>query len=283
MSKSVTIGIIGGSGLYVMEGLTNLDERSISTPFGDPSSPIKSGTLNGQNLLFLPRHGLGHRLSPTHINFRANIYALKQLGATHVISVSAVGSMKEHLHPRDVVIIDQFIDLTKHRASSFFEEGIAGHVSMADPVCGSLRDILVHAATTCTDRVVDGGTYLCMEGPQFSSRAESYLYRSWGVDVIGMTNATEAKLAREAGLCYATIAMVTDYDCWHEEEDDVTVSNVLENLQKNADLAKELIRNAVQNIEPKPCSCCDSARHAIITNPNAISSPIREKLNFLFS
>jgi 5'-methylthioadenosine phosphorylase len=275
-----TIGIIGGSGLYQMEGLTGVDEVHVDTPFGKPSDAIIMGTLGDLRLAFLPRHGRGHRLTPTEIPFRANLYALKKLGCEWVISVSAVGSMKEHIHPGDVVIVDQFIDRTKHRASTFFGDGCVAHISFADPICGHLARTVAEAAeSTGAVKVHKGGTYICMEGPQFSTRAESNVYRSWGVDVIGMTNVPEAKLAREAELCYATIALATDYDCWHQDEAPVSVEAVIAILQKNVENAKEIIRAAAPRIAAeRTCGCKDALRYAVMTDPAKIPAETRARL-----
>src|SRR5246127_5432791 len=231
------LGIIGGSGLYEIDGLSDVAEIAVDTPYGPPSDVIVKGTLGDTTLLFLPRHARGHRIPPHQINFRANVCALKKAGATHLLSISAVGSMKEAIAPGDFVVVDQFIDLTKRRVSTFFEEGLVGHVRFADPVCGVLAKALGAAARRAGARVHESGTYVCIEGPQFSTRAESNLYRSWGVDVIGMTNLQEAKLAREAEICYATMALITDYDCWHETAESVTVEQILGYLKANAEMA----------------------------------------------
>ncbi|HRV80869.1 MAG TPA: S-methyl-5'-thioadenosine phosphorylase, partial [Planctomycetota bacterium] len=227
------LGVLGGSGLYAMDGLEDVTEKTLSTPFGAPSDAYICGRLDGVDMVFLPRHGRGHRFTPSEINYRANIWGLKALGVTQVVAVSAVGSMREEIAPGDFVLIDQFIDRTRHRPDTFFGDGVVAHVMFADPVCEGVRQALVQASRTTGIKVHDGGTYLCMEGPQFSTRAESELYRSWGVDVIGMTNLTEAKLAREAELCYATLAMATDYDCWHQGHDDVTVEAIVAVMHAN--------------------------------------------------
>jgi 5'-methylthioadenosine phosphorylase len=277
--SAVGIGVIGGSGLYRMEGLELIEEREIETPWGAPSAPYAIGELEGRSVAFLARHGAGHRLLPTEINFRANIFGFKLLGVERVISVSAVGSMQPAYAPLHIVVPDQFIDRTRHRVDTFFGEGLAAHVSMADPVCPELRAILVAAARDAGATVHDGGTYLCIEGPQFSTRAESRLYRQWGVDVIGMTNMQEARLAREAEMSYATLAMVTDYDCWHEEEDDVDVSNVLEVLRRNAAMGQDVVRRAVRSIDPRrPVPWAGSLRFALITEPSAVPAATRERL-----
>jgi 5'-methylthioadenosine phosphorylase len=270
------IGILGGSGLYQLEGLERTEEKRLETPFGQPSDAYLCGELEGRRLVFLPRHGRGHRFSPSEVNYRANIHGMKQLGVRWVLSFSAVGSMKESIKPGEMVIIDGLIDRTRARASSFFGDGVVGHIPFADPICAELAGILFTAARECGATVHRGGTYICIEGPQFSTRAESRLYRSWGVDVIGMTAIPEAKLAREAGLCYATVAMSTDYDCWHETEEDVSVSAVVEVLRQNADLARRIIRSAALRVPLEGrCSCTDAARHAVITdraacNPEAL-------------
>lgn len=273
------IGIIGGSGLYEMDGLTDIREVRVRTPFGSPSDHLVVGTLDGVSVAFLSRHGRGHRLAPSDINYRANIYALKTLGVSRVISVSAVGSMKETLKPGHVVLPDQFIDLTKRRASTFFEKGIVAHVAFADPVCPAMNRVLHKAALGVEAMVHAGGTYVCIEGPQFSSRAESLLYRQWGVDVIGMTNMPEAKLAREAELCYATMALVTDYDCWHSSENPVTVDMILDTLQKNVALAKRILRTAVRDMAgPRDCPCGSALAFAIVTAPDRIPAATRKRL-----
>ncbi|HZS12079.1 MAG TPA: S-methyl-5'-thioadenosine phosphorylase [Nitrospirales bacterium] len=276
------IGIIGGSGLYEIEGLDRIREVSVKTPFGPPSDALIVGELDGVRVAFLSRHGRGHLKNPGEINYRANIYALKSLGVARVISVSAVGSMKEALQPGDVVIPTQFIDLTKRRVSTFFEGGIVAHVAFADPVCPELAHALFSASQAAGAVVHRGGTYVCIEGPQFSSRAESALYRQWGVDVIGMTNLPEAKLAREAELCYGTVALVTDYDCWHESEESVTVEAVLAILQKNVSLAKRILRAALPMARAAGrCRCGDALAHAVLTRPDRISAKARGRLDLL--
>ena len=263
------LAVIGGSGVYNIEGLTNTRWVKVDSPFGPPSDEILMGEVNGQPLAFLPRHGRGHRTPPSEINFRANIDALKRVGATEVISASAVGSLREHLPPGMFVIVDQFIDRTFARAKSFFGPGLVAHVSMARPVCARLGDAIQEAADETGIRYVRGGTYLVMEGPQFSSLAESELYRSWNCDVIGMTNMPEAKLAREAELCYATVAMVTDYDCWHPDHDDVTVDIIVNTLMANAENARALIRHVAPKISGHkdvcPQGCHRTLEHAVIT------------------
>jgi 5'-methylthioadenosine phosphorylase len=278
-SENVRIGVIGGSGLYEMEGLTNIRTVRIATPFGRPSDDYIIGTLHGKRVAFLPRHGKGHRIMPTDINYRANIFGMKKLGVQRIISVSAVGSMKEAIKPGDIVIPDQFYDHTKHRRSTFFGNGVVAHVGMADPVCGSLCEILVQAGDKAGATVHRGGTYLCMEGPQFSTRAESLIYRTWNADVIGMTNATEAKLAREAELCYSTIALATDYDCWHHSEEAVTVEAVLAVMKHNIETSRAMIREAVQMLpEARSCGCGESLRNTIMTPEKLIPAKTRKDL-----
>jgi 5'-methylthioadenosine phosphorylase len=276
------IGIIGGSGLYEIDGLHQVKRVTLATPFGSPSSPVVLGELDGVRVAFLSRHGRGHRLSPSEINYRANVYALKAIGVRRVISVSAVGSMKDSVKPGDVVLPDQFIDLTKRRFSTFFEGGVVAHVAFGDPVCASLATSLLGASRSVGATVHQGGTYLCMEGPQFSTKAESNLYRQWGVSVIGMTNMPEAKLAREAELCYATVALVTDYDCWHESEEPVTVEAILATLCANVALAKRLLRAAVKSAASvTSCPCQQALQHAIATAPDTIPAGLRRKLALL--
>jgi 5'-methylthioadenosine phosphorylase len=276
------IGIIGGSGLYELEGLTAVRWVRVRTPFGDPSDAYCVGRLGGREVVFLPRHGRGHRLMPSEMNFRANIHGLKQLGVEWVVSVSAVGSMREELAPLDLVVPDQFYDHTRRRIPTFFGDGIVAHVGMADPVCPDLAGLVYRTAVETGARVHRGGTYLCIEGPQFSSKAESRIYRGWGVDVIGMTNMPEAKLAREAELCYATLALVTDYDVWHESEAPVTVEAVVANLLKNVATAKEVLRRLVPTVGPaRPCPCPALLRNAIITAPGAFPPVTRRRLELL--
>lgn len=273
------VGVIGGSGLYEMEGLSDIKKEEIKTPFGSPSDRYITGRLDSVDMVFLPRHGIGHRILPGEINYRANIYGMKVLGVTHIISVSAVGSMKENIAPGHIVIPNQFVDLTKTRISTFAGNGFVAHVSMADPICPILSQNLYEAGLAVGAAMHKGGTYLCMEGPQFSSRAESYLYRDWGVDIIGMTNATEAKLAREAEICYATVALSTDYDCWHVSEEDVTADAIIKIIQQNTSTAKELIKKVVSKISPKrDCGCGSAMQNAIITNPNIIPEETKKAL-----
>lgn len=281
-NEVVVVGVIGGSGLYDIEGLTSTRSIRVRTPFGAPSDAITVGLLEGIRVAFLSRHGRGHLLNPSGINYRANIFALKSLGVSHVISISAVGSMKESIQPCDVVVPDQFIDLTKRRASTFFDNGVVAHVAFAEPVCAELGQVLLSAGEKVGANLHRNGTYLCMEGPQFSTKAESRLYRQWGVDVIGMTNMPEAKLAREAELCYATLALVTDYDCWHETEEAVTVDAVLGTLHRNVDLAKQILRSAMPSFDnPIDCPCHRALDNAILTSPKRIPPAARKKLAVL--
>jgi 5'-methylthioadenosine phosphorylase len=276
------VGVIGGSGLYELPGLTDVRWRRVRTPFGDPSDAYCTGRLDGRPVIFLPRHGRGHRLLPSELNFRANIWGLRALGAEWVVSVSAVGSMREEIRPLDLVVPDQFFDATKRRASSFFGDGIVAHVGMADPVCPDLAGALEKAARTTGATVHRGGTYLCIEGPQFSTKAESRIYRSWGVDVIGMTNMPEAKLAREAELCYATLALATDYDVWHETHAAVTVEAVIRILLRNVDTAKDVLRRLIPTIAgPRGCACPHLLRDAVITQPASFPSKTRRRLDLL--
>ncbi|HVY54862.1 MAG TPA: S-methyl-5'-thioadenosine phosphorylase [Thermodesulfobacteriota bacterium] len=277
-----TVGIIGGSGLYALEGITEVETVSVDTPWGKPSDDPVIGELGDVKLIFLPRHGKGHKLMPSEINYRANIFAMKMLGAERIISVSAVGSMREEIKPGHVVIPSQFYDHTKSRSSTFFGNGIAAHVSMADPVCPVLSEALYGAAAASGATVHRDATYICMEGPQFSSRAESNIYRKWGVDVIGMTNMPEAKLAREAEICYSTLALSTDYDCWHEHHGDVTVDDIIQTLMSNVALARKIIVNALSLIsDARDCPCPRSLENAIITSRDAITPEVKERLGIL--
>jgi len=277
------LGIIGGSGVYDIDGLADKRWVRVASPFGEPSDELLCGELDGQAMVFLPRHGRGHRIPPTEINFRANIDALKRLGVTDVISVSAVGSLREHLHPGMFVIVDQFIDRTFAREKSFFGSGLVAHVSMAHPVCPRLGDHLEAATRAAGIEMARGGTYLVMEGPQFSSHAESELYRGWNCDVIGMTNMPEAKLAREAELCYATVAMVTDYDCWHPHHDDVSVNAIIKVLLANAEKARTLVKAVAPRLGQDPlasgCSCRSALEHALITAPEARDPDVVKRLD----
>ena len=277
------VGIIGGSGLYEIDGLENVEWRAVKSSFGSPSDALMFAELEGQKLVFLPRHGRGHRIPPSELNFRANIDALKRAGVTEILSLSAVGSLRKDLSPGTFVIIDQFIDRTFARAKSFFDTGLVAHVSMAEPVCARLGDALTDAAKAVDIPTVRGGSYLAMEGPQFSSRAESELYRQWGCSVIGMTNMPEAKLAREAEMCYATVAMVTDFDCWHPDHDDVTVETIITVLMDNADKARALVREVVPMLAGRTETCragCHTAlENALITAPDARDPALVEKLS----
>ena len=274
------IGVIGGSGLYEMTELREVEERALDTPYGAPSAPYILGTLSGKRVVFLPRHGRGHVLLPNEIPFRANIHGFKQLGVEWLISVSAVGSLKEDIHPGDIVVPDQFIDLTKTRVSTFYGAGVVAHVSMADPVCGVLSEMLMGASLRVGATAHEGGTYVCMEGPQFSSRAESFRYRDWGASVIGMTNMPEAKLAREAEMSYATIALVTDYDCWHEEEGAVSVEAVIALVKRNAVLAQKIIKEAVPKIDGES-PFAGTLGTALMTDPARMSNETKDRLRYL--
>lgn len=280
MSEQV-IGIIGGSGLYELDGLTDVKSIAVTTPFGDPSDEFITGVLDGVRMVFLPRHGKGHRLLPSEVNYRANIYGMKKLGVTRLISVSAVGSMKEEIVPGHIVIPDQFIDRTNaSRANTFFGNGIVAHVQFADPVCAELSDILFAAAQAAGATVHMGGTYICMEGPAFSTRAESLMYRSFGVSVIGMTNIPEAKLAREAEICYGVIALATDYDCWHESHEDVSIDAIIAIIKKNVAMAKAIIKNAVGLINgERACPCSSAMQYAVITDKTVIPDEARKNLD----
>ncbi|MBE3072569.1 MAG: S-methyl-5'-thioadenosine phosphorylase [Acidobacteria bacterium] len=276
---SIHIGIIGGSGLYDMAELTGREDVAVTTPFGDPSGPYVTATLRGRRVAFLARHGAGHRLLPSELNFRANIYGFKLLGVERIVSASAVGSLKEEYPPLDVVVPDQFFDRTKGRASTFFGRGIAAHVPFAHPVCPVLGRIAYESAVAVGARAHYGGTYVCMEGPQFSTLAESRLYRSWGMDIIGMTNLQEAKLAREAEICYTTVALVTDFDCWHPDHDQVTVEMIVANLLRNAEVAQQVIAEAVSRVPAeRSCPCATALATAIITGPDAIPDETKRDL-----
>jgi 5'-methylthioadenosine phosphorylase len=276
----IRIGVIGGSGLYSMSGLEVHEERRIQTPFGEPSDPYVIGELEGKGIAFLARHGKGHRILPSELNFRANVYGFKTLGVERLISVSAVGSMKIEYAPTDIVVPDQFYDRTHRRADTFFGHGLVAHVSVADPVCPHLFSVFGDAARSAGAKVHMGGTYLCMEGPQFSTKAESRIHRSWGVDVIGMTNLQEAKLAREAEICYATLAMVTDYDCWHESEEAVSGEAVMQVIQQNSAMAQEVVRRAVRGLDgaARTCPCASALAHALITERSLVPAATIEKL-----
>jgi 5'-methylthioadenosine phosphorylase len=281
-AEPVRIGIIGGSGLYNMPGLEKPREVRVKTPFGDPSDALVVGTLEGKRVAFLSRHARGHRLTPTEINYRANIHAMKQLGAERIISVSAVGSLQEELKPLDFLIPDQFFDRTRHRVSTYFGDGVVAHVGFGNPVCAQLAETLGGACDAAKVRVHRGGTYICMEGPQFSTLAESNVYRQLNFQVIGMTNLTEAKLAREAEICYSTVAMITDYDCWHQGHASVTLEEILSNLNKNAENAQNVIREAVRNIPAeRSCKCGRALAHAIVTDPAMIPAAVRKRLSVI--
>ncbi|MGE3275603.1 MAG: S-methyl-5'-thioadenosine phosphorylase [Vicinamibacterales bacterium] len=276
---SAQLGIIGGSGLYAMDELTDRDQRLLTTPFGDPSGPYVLGTLRGKRVAFLARHGEGHRHTPSELNYRANIYGFKVLGVEAIISASAVGSLKEQYRPLDIVFPDQFIDRTRGRASTFFGNGLVAHVGFAHPFCEPLRTMTAACAEGVVPKVHSGGTYVCMEGPAFSTVAESNLYRSWGADVIGMTNLTEAKLAREAEICYTTMALVTDYDCWHPDHESVTVEMIIDVLQKNAKAAQQVIAGAVERYAGRQgCHCGSALATAIITRPEAVPARVKQDL-----
>jgi len=282
------IGIIGGSGLYKIEGIENKERVKIGTPFGDPSDELDIGELEGREVVFLPRHARGHRLLPSEINYRANIWAMKKLDVEWIISVSAVGSFKKEIKPLDIVLIDQFFDRTHGRKATFFGDGIAGHIMFAHPLCPVLRKVLFEAGQeACKERTIHwGGTYLNMEGPAFSTRGESLIYKSWGLDVIGMTNMTEAKLAREAEICFATMAMVTDYDCWMEGDADavVNVDMIIQNLNKNVTAARNIIRKSILQIpEERNCECASALKHAVITRPDSATPESRDRLEIILS
>ncbi len=279
---SSKIGIIGGSGLYDMK-MDNRKEVEVSTPFGLPSDSFITGKLNGKEVVFLARHGRGHRILPSELNYRANIYGMKKLGVSHIISVSAVGSLREELKPQDFVLPDQYVDRTNQaRKMTFFGDGIVAHIAFGEPVCERLRNILYKSAQDLDIRIHNGGTYINIEGPAFSTKAESFLYRSWGMDVIGMTNLAEAKLAREAEICFASIAAITDYDCWHKSEEAVTVEMILENLNKNAENTKRIINRAITLIpEDEDCPCQHALKDAIITSFEAIPDELKKKLDII--
>jgi len=280
--QQAEIGIIGGSGLYHMPGFTDAHEVRQQTPFGDPSDAYIVGTLDGRRVAFLARHARGHKLLPSELNFRANIYGFKQLGVDRIVSVSAVGSLKEEHKPLDFVIPDQFFDRTRHRVDTFFGHGIVAHVGFGDPICGELAKVVGDACRVAGITAKPGGTYICMEGPQFSTKAESHVYRSWGADVIGMTNLQEAKLAREAEICYVTIAMVTDYDCWHPHHDSVTVEQIISVLVKNAENATKVVKATVSAMpQSRSCKCGSALAHAILTDPAKIPPETKKKLRLI--
>jgi 5'-methylthioadenosine phosphorylase len=276
---NVEIGIIGGSGLYDMAELADREEVTLTTPFGEPSGPYVVGTLRGRRVAFLARHGAGHRLMPSELNFRANVFGMKMLGVNAILSASAVGSLREDFKPLDIVVPDQFFDRTRGRISTFFGRGLVAHVAFAHPLCGVLSAIVAESAASVGATVHRGGTYVCMEGPQFSTVAESNAYRRWGMDIIGMTNLQEAKLAREAEICYVTIALVTDYDCWHPDHDSVTVEMIIRNLTHNAETARRLIADAVTRVPPdRGCACAGALATAIITRPDVVPADVKREL-----
>jgi len=276
--EQADIGIIGGTGLYEMEGFTDVREVRVETPFGPPSDSLMVGSLEGRRVAFLPRHGRGHRILPHELNFRANVFAMKKLGVEWILSVSAVGSLKERYEPLHVVLPDQFIDRTRQRKSTFFGNGIVAHVAFAHPFCRNLSKVMAEACGEAGATHHVGGTYVCMEGPQFSTLAESKLYRSWGADLIGMTNLQEAKLAREAEICYSTLAMVTDYDCWHPDHDAVTAGQVMAVLGKNAQMAKGVLRAAVRRPVPRGCECATALEYALITPAELVPDAVKREL-----
>ncbi|HEX4999530.1 MAG TPA: S-methyl-5'-thioadenosine phosphorylase [Terriglobia bacterium] len=282
MSNDIRIGIIGGSGLYNMDGLTQIQEVEIKTPYGNASDKYRVGNLEGRRVAFLARHSRDHSISPSELNFRANIYGFKKLGVEWILSASAVGSLKEELRPLDIVLPDQFFDRTKARPSTFFTDGIVAHISFDTPVCPVLSDVIAAAGQDADVPIKRGGTYVCMEGPQFSTKAESNVYRSWGMDLIGMTNLQEAKLAREAEICYVTIAMVTDYDCWHPDHDAVTVADIIANLQKNSANAQRIIKAALKRLPvERTCKCGHALKYAILTDLKSAPERARNKLELL--
>ena len=277
------IGIIGGSGLYEIEGIKNVKKVSVTTPFGKPSGKFVLGMLEGKEVVFVPRHDVGHRITPSHINYRANIFGMKKLGVERIISVTACGSLKEELRPMDFVAVDQFVDRTNYaRDMSFFSEGIVAHIEFSHPVCEELRSLLYNAGKSLNLSIHNGGTYINMEGPAFSTLAESNLYRSWGMDVIGMTNFAEAKLAREAEICYATLAAVTDYDCWHPQHESVTIDMIIQNLNKNVKNAKRILCAVIKNLKPeRNCNCKDTLKYAIITDRKVIPAKVKKDLEII--
>jgi 5'-methylthioadenosine phosphorylase len=279
MGERAEIGIIGGTGLYQMDGFTDVHEVAVPTPFGPPSDALVVGSLEGRRVAFLPRHGRGHRILPHELNFRANVFAMKTLGVEWILSVSAVGSLKERYEPLHVVVPDQFIDRTQQRSSTFFGRGLVAHVAFAHPFCRNLSKVMAEACADAGATHHVGGTYVCMEGPQFSTRAESELYRSWGADLIGMTNLQEAKLAREAEICYATLAMVTDYDCWHPEHDAVTAEQIIGVLGRNAETARRVLRAAVRRLPiPRGCECATALKYALVTPPELVPDEVKRDL-----
>jgi 5'-methylthioadenosine phosphorylase len=279
MGERAEIGIIGGTGLYQMDGFTDVHEVAVPTPFGPPSDALVVGSLEGRRVAFLPRHGRGHRILPHELDFQANVFAMKRLGVKWILSVSAVGSLKERYEPLHVVVPDQFIDRTQQRSSTFFGRGLVAHVAFAHPFCRNLSKVMAEACADAGATHHVGGTYVCMEGPQFSTRAESELYRSWGADLIGMTNLQEAKLAREAEICYATLAMVTDYDCWHPEHDAVTAEQIIGVLGRNAETARRVLRAAVRRLPiPRGCECATALKYALVTPPELVPDEVKRDL-----
>jgi len=279
MEHRARIGIIGGSGLYAMDGLSDVEDLAVATPFGEPSDALRVGTLEGQRVAFLARHGRGHRLLPSELNFRANLYAMKSIGVEWILSVSAVGSLKERYAPLEIVIPDQLVDRTTQRKATFFGRGLVAHVAVAHPFCQPLSSVLADACAEAGAKFHKGGTYVCIEGPQFSTLAESELYRSWGMDVVGMTNLQEARLAREAEICYATLAMVTDYDCWHPEHDSVTVEQIIDNLGRNAATAQAVLRAAAKRLPyERTCECESALKYALLTAPDQVPDAIKREL-----
>jgi 5'-methylthioadenosine phosphorylase len=280
LSATAEIGIIGGSGLYEIEGFTEVREVQLDTPFGPPSDAFMVGRLEGRSVAFLPRHARGHRLLPSELNFRANIYGLKTLGVERILSVSAVGSLKNEYEPLHMVVPDQLVDRTYRRESTFFGRGLVAHVAFAEPFCGELRGVMAAACREAGATVHEGGTYVCIEGPHFSTKAESELYRSWGMDIIGMTNLQEAKLAREAEICYVTLAMVTDYDCWHPEHDAVTLEQILQNLTRNAERAKAVLRAALQRVPAarQACACGEALKTSVVTAAHLVPADVKRDL-----
>lgn len=281
--RDIKLAVIGGSGVYQIEGLEDVEERAVSTPFGEPSDSLFVGTLSGRRIAFLPRHARGHRLMPTEVPSRANIYALKSLGVERIISISAVGSMREDFAPLDIVIPDQLFDRTRQRPGTFFGNGLVGHISFAEPFCPELNQVLYQAAKTAGAQVHNGGTMVVIEGPAFSTKAESRTYRQWGMDIIGMTALPEARLAREAEICYSAVAMVTDYDVWHEGHEAVTVEMVVQNLLRNAEMGKSILKSALPHVpaERTTCPCYNSLKDALITNPGAVPESTANKLDLL--
>ncbi len=278
------IGIIGGSGLYQMEGFQAQETRRLQTPFGDPSDEYVLGEMFGKSVVFLPRHGRGHVISAPHVNYRANIHGMKQLGVEQILSVSAVGSLKEQYHPGHIVVVDQFIDRTRQRKHTFFDGSIVGHILFAEPICGELADILYDAAVQAGAQAHKGGSYVCIEGPQLSTKAESHIYRNWQADVIGMTNLTEAKLAREAEICYATIAMITDYDCWHESEEAFSAEKIVATFAQNVKIAQEILKLAVKNIDmeqTRNCACSQALSGAVLTDMSLVSEEEKNRLDVI--